>query len=231
VTWYAHHVFAEPRPDVVAALRAVFPDSLYHVPDLRRYDAVRSEVYAIEITDTGSVPEYREVIDREPFPRGGLLVVRELCAPVDPDGYSEHCREWFGAAATSWSPVPSSERGPILVPAADALPRPPEELLGFLRRVSRDTASVVSFFGAHTWGGDLEYATAWVFDGRDGVDTVYAESTTDDHAVMTGSRGEKRVIDHGDALTLTLLHHGALLDRGLFKLHGRSFPWAEYRLT
>src|SRR5262249_14372873 len=155
----------------------------------------------------------------EPFPPGGLLVVRELCPPADPDGHEADCRRWFGDDATSWSAVPAGERGPILVPAADALPHPPEELLGFLRRLSRDTASVVRLFGAHGWGGDVEYATGWVFDGTADLDVVYGESTTYNAALKTGSRGETRVIENGDALTLTLLHHGAQLDGGMFRLH------------
>ncbi|KQR17432.1 hypothetical protein [Cellulomonas sp. Leaf334] len=68
MTWFAHQVFAEPRPDVIAPLRHAFGDALFRVADLPAH------------WSPGSAPLS--------MPTQGLLVVRELCAPPgdDPSG-------------------------------------------------------------------------------------------------------------------------------------------------
>jgi len=45
-----------------------------------------------------------------------------------------------------------------------------------------------------------------------------------DRAIETARHAE------GDVLTLTMLQHGALLDRGFFALHMRAFPWSRFRM-
>jgi hypothetical protein len=100
---------------------------------------------------------------------------------------------------------------------------------------------VLSLFLAGTWGGDLEYARGYVFDGAWGVDHTYVHDDDDDdddearpmrrrvRATCSLAPDRAREIVDGDVLTLTLVHHGLLLERGYFELHTRSFSWADHR--
>lgn len=216
VTWYAHHVYA--GPPALAPLAAGFPGHVYRVFDLDNYRRARREVFAREIRADGTGRNLeREVLEGPALAEGGLVVVRELAEP------DSHAFGWFGDDARSWhgdgAPDPA-------VLAVDVDPAPPAPLLGLLRRLARDADTVVSLVCAATWGGDLEYAFAWVFDGWG--DRVYARDA--DGVVRAWSSAGARVIVEGDVVTLAMLHHGFLLDGGYFELHTRRFPWSEHRV-
>jgi hypothetical protein len=217
VTWYAHQVFAEPRRDVVDALRPAFGDALFRISGLPAHW-------------TKSVPLE--------MPAEGLLVVRELCAPPgdDPDVTPW---TWFGSDAVSWLVAPEAGDQPPFAPAAASAAlssagagHPPADLLLLLRRVSVSTDTVVSLYGAGFWGGDIEYAYAWVFPGRTGGDRVYLHA--DDGSVQVWAREDplrpRRVVPGGDVLNMALGHHGVHLDGGYFEAHTRGFDWPRYRL-
>jgi len=229
LTWYAHHIFAAPA--ALPSLVAEFSDRVFHVRDLAEYKQTKREVFALMLPSSTSPggPVERDVVEGPEVPEHGLVVVREL---ADPDS---HATKWFGDDAVSWlghgTPDPA-----VLAPArvlgdgdSGAL-APPEALLGLLRGISRATRSPVSLCCVGTWGGDLEYAFAWVFDGGWNTDHVYRSvANRRVHAWNAAAPAEPRTIVDGDVLTLTLIHHGLLLADGIFELHKRSFPWERHR--
>jgi len=224
MTWYAHHVFATPTAQVRTALAAAWPGHVYWVRDLAGHARREREVYAMTITpDGGGDPEYRDVEVGPGYPDGGLVVVRELCHP------SSHAAEWFGEAAVSWGADADGDDD-------DDERDPPAELVERLRGLAHDTGTVVSLFLAATWGGDLEYARSVVFDGAWGVEHTYVHEYDEARPMRPRVRAtcsiapdRAREIVDGDVLTLTLVHHGLLLERGHFELHTRSFPWEDHR--
>lgn len=229
MTWYAHHIFASPA--ALAPLAAELPGHVYHVRDLAEYRRTRSEVYAVTIPAPGGTPEthYRNVEEGPRLPSDGLVVVRELCEP------ETHAAEWFGEDGIGWEG--HGKDAPGLLPALegdDVCVSPPRELLAMLRTVSRDTRSVVSLCCIATWGGDLEYATSWVFDGAWNVDFIHHRpGDQSSHHVKvwsSSSPGAPRIVADGNVLTLTLVHHGLLLSDGYFQLHTRDFPWDRHRV-
>lgn len=208
MTWYAHQIFARPEPTLRAELLETFPNSVYALPDL-----------------IGGVPP------------AGLLVVRELCTPESSPA------NWFRQDAHSWLLPEASGDEPVLAPGdvwrgddewmLYSGNSPPTSFLAFLHRLSRATGELVSFYGASTWGGDWEYAYAWVFDGTGDADKVYTRSTRDVPGIQVWDprlpdRPRETIVD-GDVLTLTLDHYGGYPDGGYFLPHTRGFDWERWR--
>jgi hypothetical protein len=229
LTWYAHHVFASPA--ALVPLAAEFPGRVFHVRDLAEYRATHREVFAHLLPSSTSPggPIERDVVEGPKVPEDGLVVVRELCNP------DSHATEWFGDDAVSWighgTPHPAV-LAPSRVLGDDVYWAPPEALLGLLRALSRATRSPVSLCCVGTWGGDIDHAFAWVFDGR--WDADYAYHLAGPARVVARNAAapdDPRTIVDGDVLTLTLVHHGVLLtDGGIFELHKRAFPWERHRV-
>ena len=255
MAWYAHHVFATPTDDTLTAFaaHAALRRGLYLIEHLREFETTRQEVDAIRVTLEGPVTEYKTVTVGPRLPRGGLLVVRELCGP------SSGAQEWFSPYDISWSGIEVA--GPdeplydlrALAAKADAgsaliaplSERPPAGFLRFLRATAESTRSVVTFLAKNTFGGDTEYAFGWVFDGKRGEHAVFVEATQDGvpgllvHTQSGAPTGDgtdappalaPEFIVAGDALTHALLRHGLQISSGYFPLHTRSFPWERYRM-
>jgi hypothetical protein len=220
-------VFAEPRPEVIAALRAEFPEGLYLLRGLRA--------------------GWREDAGQLPMPEQGLLVVRELCHPQS----EVYPTVWFGDDGVSWLlPDDIYLDEPVLVPAhvsagddgrqagREGFDYPPQSLLRFLSRLSAATDTVVSLYYAFYWGGDIEQAYSWVFERRRGVGKVYVHlshcdtNQTDEVAVwdQSGPDHLPEIAVSGDVLTLTLDHHEVRLEGGWFAAHARDFDWDRYRI-
>jgi hypothetical protein len=218
MTWYAHHIFAAPA--ALEQLAAAFPGHVFHVRNLDEYKPTRHEVSALMLGANGLEPMIGSIVEGPRLPAAGLVVVRELAEP------DSHVFKRFRESAVSWYGVGEPDPDVIRVSVDEPAP---ESLLGFLRRLSRATSSVVTMFCAATWGGDLEYAHAWVFDGEWDADRVYVYE--EKHQVRAwATREASRVIVDGDVLTLALLHHGVMLEAGQFELHKRAFPWDRHRV-
>lgn len=253
MAWYAHHVFATPTDDTLTAFRAhaALRRGLYLIEHLREFETTRQEIDAIRVTVEGPVTEYKTVTVGPRLPRGGLLVVRELCGP------SSGAQEWFSPYDISWSGIEvAGPEEPLydlraLAARADAgsaliaplSERPPAGFLRFLRATAESTRSVVTFLAKNTFGGDTEYSFGWFFDGKRGEHGVFIEATQEGvpgllvHTQSGPSAGEDappalapEFIVEGDALTHALLRHGLQLSSGYFPLHTRSFPWERYRM-
>lgn len=181
----------------------------------------------------------RDVVDGPELAPGGLVVVRGLCEA------GSHADAWYGPeTGRAWNHSAGASDPAITPPSAvftgeQAFLRgegtcPPSQLLGALRTINRRTGAAVSLFCAHTWGGDLAYVFAWVFDGKWNNDRVYlhvAEGPGRRVHAWSQLRAERpRVIVGGDVLTLVLVHHGVLIRDGYFEPHTRSFPWDRYRV-
>jgi hypothetical protein len=246
MTWYAQQVFATPRPDVIAALRALpgLSGHLHHVPHLNEWETSEEVVGAV-LLDPDGPKEVPRTIRRGPkLPPGGLIVARELCDPAT------HAAEWFGQDAVSWLPLAAA--GPANGepawsaegdPATWESAAPPASALRAFQDVARSTRTVVSYFTCFMWGGDTELAAAWVWDGERDRTTFYRarlaadadgverpQFYTDVIGAVAMEGDVRRDIVGGDVLTLALIHHGLMLRDGYFELHTRGFPWEQYRM-
>jgi hypothetical protein len=250
VTWYAQQVFAEPQPMVIDALCSLagMQNALYHVPHLNESEVDEQIADGVVFAPEDPMGLQRTVRRGPKLPTGGLLVLRELCAP------GPGTAEWFGDDAASWEALAAT--GARLTGRMADLDRlfegapdwwkgvaPPMEVLGTLKAIATSTRSVISYFVCHMWGGDTECAFAWVWDCERDTSVFYrAKLATDSEGqerniFYTDTTGafaiddtSRRFVVDGDVLTLVLLHHGVMLQKGYFELHTRSFPWERYRL-
>ena len=251
MTWYAQQIFAQPRENVVASLRAIpqIANAIYHVPHLRNMESKENVVDGVIFGDDGPIDLYRTVRRGPRLPADGLLVVRELCASGD-----EHCSEWFGEEGISWDNV-----GENVQPCDDAILQcdkvfadapewwsgiaPPDKMLRQFQLLAEQTHSVIAYYACHMWGGDVECVFGWVWDGERRLSRFYrgvasadgeGRESTGFYTDLTGAyvvdRVGRRLIVDGDVLTLILLHFGLMLRDGYFELHTRAFPWDEYKL-
>lgn len=220
MTWYARHLYATPTPAVLARLRADrrLDGHRFLVPDLARFRTTTREVDAVTIGPPGepSVTEYCDVVATPVLPADGLVVLRELSGADDRGG------DWLGADAFDASVL--DEPGPPLALDPDG---PWAHARRFARALARATDATVALFVTEFWGGDCEGADGWVFEG----DREFSYHQAPPHArarVAVDGVARDRQIVRGDALTLTMLHFDALLERGFFQLHTRGFPWDDY---
>lgn len=214
MTWYANQIFGPPRPEVVAALRAEFPGGVFLLHDL----PVGWE--------PGSGPL--------PMPAEGLLVVRELCHPHN----SGRPSSWFDEDGISWLLCDDHPGEPVFIPdrvsaeGTEGVHYPPAALLRFLSWLSAETDSVLSLYCVGYWGGDVDYAYSWVFEGRSGAGKVYIDAG--DEVLVWDRRvpsdHPRELIQSGYVLLHTLDHHGVYLDGGYFDAHRRGFDWQPYRV-
>jgi len=253
MTWYAQQVFAQPRPQVVAAIRAL-PGMryapLYHVPHLNEFAVEEQVVDGIQFEPEGAVDLHRTIRRGPQLPVGGLLVLRELGWPC-----ADSAGEWFDDDVVSWEALaetgtklsgPMAELDRLFAGAPEGWKEdaPPLEVLGALQAIAASTRSVLSYFACHMWGGDTQYAFAWVFDGERDTSLFYRaklasdaegqernEFYTDIAGAFAIDATSRRLIVQGDVLSLVLLHHGLMLSDGYFELHRRSFPWQRYLLS
>lgn len=252
MTWYAQHVFAQPRDDVIAAFGSIpsLADAIYHVPHLHDMESEERVVDGVILGSDGPIDLHRTVRRGPMLPVDGLLVIRELCGPG-----GNHGTEWFGADAVLWTNIGddlTASDDPILdcdIVFADAPDwwqnvTPPTGLLRQLQTFANTTKSVIAYYACHTWGGDIECNFGWVWDGQRQSSCFYRgcvaanvegnEETgiyTDLSGAFAVDHVGRRLIVDGDVLTLILLHFGLLLRDGYFELHTRSFPWAKYKLN
>ena len=251
MTWYAQHVFAQPRDDVIAAFRSIpqMADAIYHIPHLRDFERDEQVVHGIILGDDGPIDMQRTARHGPKLPEDGLLVIRELCGAND-----EHCSDWFGADAVLWDGIgddltasddPILDYDLVFAGAPDWWPTvaPPAGTLRQLQTFAVTTKSIIAYYACHTWGGDVECNFGWVWDGHRKSSCFYRgivaanangnEETgfcTDLVGTYAVDQFGRRLIVNGDVLTLILLHFGLLLRDGYFELHTRSFPWEKYNL-
>jgi hypothetical protein len=250
MTWYAQQLFAEPNSGVIEALRdrLGLSNAIYYVPHLLDMQTEEQVVDGILLRSEGSVNILRTTRGGPQLPPKGLLVVREMCASGD------DVTEWFGEDAVFWddlneeavaSPDPLLDFAIVFESAPDWWRNvaPPPAILSRFQAVAETTKSMVAYYTCHTWGGDIECAFGWLWDGQRGTSSFYrAVIATDEGgkettgfytdtagALAIDSDGERFIVN-GDVLTLLLLHFGLLLRDGYFALHTRSFPWERYKL-
>jgi hypothetical protein len=252
MTWYAQQLFAEPRENVLSALRTHpnLRDSLYYIPHLQEWESEETVVDGFLLNDTGHENLYRTVRHNARFPVGGLLVAREFFGSEN-----DHCKEWFGKDAVNFDALdictpmatdPVMDYATIFVDAPEWWPEvaPPTAFLNELRSIAFSTKTVTAYYTCRMWGGDVECDVGWVWDGerqrsqfyRGAVapDSVGKETTgfyTDMHGAYAIDQYGRKPIMGGDVLTLVLLHFGTLLSNGYFEPHTRSFPWSKYALV
>lgn len=205
MTWYADHVFCEPREAVLAALKETWmARAVHHVVEPLAHDW------------------YTDGIEHG-LPEGGLVVVRPVAEP----GAKRQGRE-----VVSWKAYPKRDRPPWPIPGRHVRRTldegeqfyPPDGFLAYLSEFAAATASVVAYYQCFSWGGDVESETAWlcgddprVFAGRRNGNCV--AFTRDGHA-------EK----DADVLIEALRPFGLVLPSPYFALHTREFDWAPYAL-
>lgn len=252
MTWYAQQVFAEPHPLVIDAFRGLpgFGKALYYIPHLKDFQCEDQIVDGMIMEGDEMVPLLRTIQRGPQLPANGLLIARELCAS-DADSDST---EWFGEDAIAWDSLVDQTLAPadslldmskVFLDAPDwwANQAPPPSVLSRFKQIAETTKTAVGYFSCNMWGGDVESAFGWIWDGRRGTSCFYRAVTTPDeegkeatgfYTDMAGAFAiddlERRFIVNGDVLTLMLLHFGVLLRDGYFELHTGSFPWERYRL-
>jgi hypothetical protein len=246
MAWEAQQLLFQPHPEIIAALRAIpsLEGHVYHIPHLRDFTTTSEEPFAVIFPPEGGPTRRvsRTVIRIPAFPPGGLLIVREFGAPED-----------VGMPLVNWNCfelTPLDAPSPLGAPPVEqcfadgADPRlernPPDSLRRAAAALAHRTRTVSAYVGIETWGGDLEYALAWVFDGRSNRATFLRDARdtatqTDPHdpglpGVLEVTATDTRFIAAGDVLTLTLLHFGVLLRTGYFEPHTSSFPWDRYQI-
>ena len=104
--------------------------------------------------------------------------MRELCHPHN-SGYPS---SWFGEDGISWLLCDDHPGEPVFIPDRVSAERtegvhyPPAAVLRFLSWLSAETDSVLSLYCVGYWGGDVDYAYSWVFEGRSGAGKVYIDA-------------------------------------------------------
>ncbi|MCA9094569.1 MAG: hypothetical protein KDA68_13870 [Planctomycetaceae bacterium] len=251
MTWYAQQIFAQPRRDVIAAFQAIpaLANAIYHVPDFADMQTTAEVTCGGIVTEEGFEQITRTIITGPRLPPDGLLIIRELCNPIDDD-----CGEWFGPDRVSWAgigenlPLPDDPLLQMESVFSDA-PQwwsdaaPPIPLLVQLRHIADTTNSIVAYYACHMWGGDVECVFGWIWDGERKSSNFYRgvvspnEQNIEDTGFSTDLTGAysidrygRRFIAQGNVLTLLLLHFGLLLSNGDFELHHCKFPWNKYKL-
>lgn len=247
MAWGASQLFFQRDPAILAALRAIpsLEGHLYDVPHLLDLATRSEEPFAVLLSEDGqSTKQVNRGVTRVPaFPPGGLLVVQALADPEEGDGpwaVNWNCfdqtaldvpmplacppLEWcFTGAAAGWGQY-----------------NPPGSLCRAAAALAHETRTVAAYLSIETWGGDLEYAIGWVWDGRAGRATfLHATSAMqgDDEPRANGLPGAievtpagSRFVAGGDVVSLALLHFDVLLKSGYFEPHTSRFPWERYRV-
>lgn len=199
MAWFCNEIIAQPSARLFDALREV--------------DEFAEHIFFVEAVP-GAKPN---------FPPGGLVFVRDVGEP--------------GAFNTkrSWLAVPE-RRSPELA-ISPGLPKvitmggeehalsPPERFLRFLKWLSAESDSVVAYYSAFSWGGQLEREYAWTFNPWE---MVFCDA----------GQGQIRIFQEndvpwqgpGDVLVSTLERLGIESPEWNFHPHDRSFSWDRYRM-
>jgi hypothetical protein len=210
MTWYAHHLFAQPSEQVLDRLlgNPVVSKGVYWVRDISDHPWHAPEVI-------------------HGLPPGGLVVVRPICDP------SAHCATWYKEPIISWFDVHGPKDVSIYVtpgqvwqdiPEADPKDYPPLPFLKYLKDLSEETNSTVAFYHCFTWGGDTEVEYSWVFLPDEtvyyGIDFREFPNRVVEYRKRGGKTEKKTWV-----LVETLAHFSLRLPTPYFALHARSFPW------
>jgi len=199
--WFCSEIMAQPNPRLLAALRAL--------PEVER------AVYFV-----------RSIPGRRPnFPKAGLVFVRTVG-----DVWGDML------PGVPWPELPAGEDVALSVPAdlprlrtmdGDDVPLGlPERFLKFLKRLSRDTGSVVAYYAAHSWGGPFEWECAWVFAPHEvAYCMLYGE-----RRVRVYREGVAPAEEDGDVLVRTLGHLGVESPVWEFAPHDSRFDWEPHRV-
>jgi hypothetical protein len=249
MAWSTQELLFQPRPEIIAALRAVpsLEGHLYHIPNLRDLAKTGEEPFAMVFPpDAGPAEEVSRTVTRVPaFPPAGLVVVSGFVDPEDGQssldwGVNWNCFEFTEMDEASPIDCPTPEACFSGAPDWLAKHNPPESLRRAAAALAHRTRSVAAYLGIEMWGGDLEYAVAWVWDGRTGRCTFLRDTSRDESGNDAGNdeppgavevtAGHSRFIAAGDVLTLAMQHFDVLLRDGYFEPHTSSFPWDRYRI-
>jgi hypothetical protein len=226
MTWYAGRIYAEPNPELRAALcaNAALADHLYlltDLPELNKHNVIKVDLLG----------------------RNDLIVAREV--------FAEDSREANFPGVVTWDKVVA---GSSLVISANTIIIEPTtiftkadpldlksltNMLHYLKQLSLDTKAVLTFYYCFMWGGDVEEEWAWVFDATiENGDRVYNHNTT-----YTSDSVQRFVTEYsapahapsvnhpkGDVLMLALRHLGIFLPTPYFVPHTVPFGWTPYKL-
>jgi len=203
-----NQIFAEAARPVVSRLGSVRPH-LFHIKE------VRGHPWPSEDTVHG-------------LPPGGLLVGREFC---DEEAWEPGERD----AMISWNrlvgtPDLELEVEPDALVAEQPDLResdvPPPAFLRFLKSLAAETGTVVSYYAAASFGGELDFAYSWVFGARERAFVFQSPGMVRE---LGGGEGPRLM--EGEVIVWTLRHHGLLLRTPYFAPHTLEWDWSKHRLS
>jgi hypothetical protein len=251
MSWSARQLLFRPDPEIIAALRTIpsLEGHIYHVPHLRDFATTSEEPFAVMFPTGGGPAEEvsRPVTRVRAFPPAGLVFVSKFADPEDdrasPAAVNWNCFDLTAIDAPCPFEGPAAERCFSGAPDWLANKDAPESMRRAAATLAHRTRSIAAYLSIETWGGDLEYAVARVFDGREGRRTFLRDTSRDDRddrdegpddlaapGVVEVTAARSRFIAAGDVLTLALLHFDVLLRDGYFEPHTSGFPWDRYRI-
>lgn len=231
MTWYASHIYAEPTQSVLSALSTnpLLSQGLYWIKHLH----------------THPWPDARL---RHRLSNAGLVVVRELC---EPDTEQSEWHTLYKHPTISWTDINDPSDVEIIVPPflpvmawggvnkhVTDQPCPPLAFLRFLKHLSQNTGTRVSFYfhmSRSGMGVDREFA--WVFAEKDSVFVRHAAGLYS--VVRYTQSGETKVSTNWDNVLRFVLHgYGIALSRICYALgtayfapHARNFDWDAHKLS
>ncbi len=232
MTWYASHIYAESKQAVLStvSLHPLFSKGLYLVKTIDEHRWPASE-------------------NRHELPKGGLLVMREVCDPeMDDNRYNTQFEArwhlnvgnpvlpWTDLVGPAYIDVIQPPNLPVLAFGKlylDDSPSayPPVAFLRFLKHLSDTTNAVISFYH-HRTGAEraVDQEFAWIFGKGD---FVYVRHVSSEGVIVQYSRdgiSEKSTAIHDSVLKFTLRHYGLNLPTTYFALHTRRFDWSTYKM-
>lgn len=226
MTWYASHIYAEPKPDVCAMFAALpmLSNGMYLIKDLKELGW---------LSDDSTSPS--------------LLVIREMCQPGTREA-AWHEQGKRKGDALSWVDISSREdievlslahlpvagNGKVYLDSEWAGQHPPLGFLRFLKHISKKTGTTVSFYH-HASGAEQtqDQEFAWIFGKSE---CVYVKHDPAWGCVTSYTQSGRQSMS-GNILELLLRDFKMNLDtsqvsgfHACFTPHTRTFEWERYKI-